>query len=83
VKSDQNHFSGNATTQASGFPVDKFAVSLAATNASPIRRALEMVVAVSLIVFAFSQPNTSAGLRYFLDAVAVLFLCLTLLRKWP
>ncbi len=48
-----------------------------------IRRVLEMVVALALMVFVFSRPNTNAGLRYFIGSVAVLFLCLSLLRKWP
>jgi hypothetical protein len=48
-----------------------------------IRRALEMVVALALIIFVLSRPNTSGGLLFFIGSVAVLFLCLSLLRKWP
>jgi len=48
-----------------------------------IRSTLELVVGVALVVFVFSQPNTKAGLRYFIASVAVLFLCLSLSRKWP
>jgi hypothetical protein len=48
-----------------------------------IRRPLEMVVALALIIFVLSRPNTSGGLRFFIGSVAVLFLCLSLLRKWP
>jgi hypothetical protein len=48
-----------------------------------VRRVLELVVTVALTVFVFSRPNTNAGLRYFIGSVAVLFLCLSLLRKWP
>jgi len=48
-----------------------------------IRSALELVVAVALVVIVFSQPHTKAGLRYLIASVAVLFLCLSLSRKWP
>jgi hypothetical protein len=48
-----------------------------------IRRALEMVVALALIIIVLSRPNTSVGLLFFIGSVAVLFLCLSLLRKWP
>ena len=47
-----------------------------------VRRVLELVVAIALLVFIF-VPGTHTGLRYLMAAVVVLFLCLSVLRKWP
>lgn len=55
----------------------------ATTRNRLIRSGLELVVAIALIVFTISRPNTGAGMRYFIGSVAIIFLCLSLLRKWP
>jgi len=86
--SSGNQVSGKDKSGAEN-PSDGFAIGLSLPMPSPamwkrvIRRVLELVVTAALIVFVFSRPNTSAGLRYFIGSVAVLFLCLLLLRKWP
>jgi hypothetical protein len=58
------------------FPVET------ATWRRAVRRVLELVVAIALLVFIFS-PGTHTGLRYVMAAAVVLFLFLSVLRKWP
>jgi hypothetical protein len=87
--------SGYATYRELRIPGVNFAIglSLKMTTETPrdgattrnriIRSGLELVVAIALIVFIFSRPTTGAWMQYFIGSVTIIFLCLSLLRKWP
>ena len=58
-------------------------MSVEAIGKRVIRRLIELVVAIAVIGFVVSRPDMKADLPYFLGSVAILFFCLSVLRKWP
>jgi hypothetical protein len=47
------------------------------------RRVLEIITAIALVLAALYWPSTNAGRLYLVALVVVLFVGVSLFRKWP